>query len=394
MKIMRMVEELKVSKVYYFGIPHVKNRTTGQQTSNWVPNAYHKLGIELVQVEGQEVDSDIKKGVVLNPTGRGIYSLTQNATFLEKMQQGQIKDKDKLHYQDFWTPGIEAIYYAAQIEKIDLDIYASVLAQSVDEYDFTYVMREWMRPFELGIDKKLKGIFVANQKLKDLLVRAGFTSPIHVVGLPYNSQEVLQRVNLSEQNTANAIIYTSRLDWEKNPLFMLEIARLFLKLHPTWEWWVCSSLDGVRSNDPIANREIMRMIEKEPRFKFFGGLSKDQYYEKLNQAKIIFNCALQDWVSYTIIEATTLGCDITYPNFRGFPEFIPFNRLYKPFNVEDALIILESAMTKPISHPSIPYMSDLSALLMAYIVSYEVEREVNIWYEQQWVERLLDDVLK
>jgi len=37
-------------------------------------------------------------------------------------------------------------------------------AQSVDTYDFTYTMKEWMRPIELGYDKMFKygGIFVGS----------------------------------------------------------------------------------------------------------------------------------------------------------------------------------------------------------------------------------------
>lgn len=383
-----------MSNIFYFGIPHVKNRTTGQQTSNWIPNAYNRLGIDIIQVEGEEVDSEVKVGVVLDSTGRGIYSLTQNASFLKLIRMGQVNNGDKLHYQDFWTPGIEAIYYASQLEKLDLDIYASVLAQSFDEYDFTYPMRSWMRPFEIGVDKGLKGIFVGNQKLKDLAIQSGFGSPIHVVGLPYNSQEVYNRVDHQKQNISNAVIYTSRLDAEKNPLFMIRIAKEFLSQNPDWEWWVCSGLNGLRSNDNLALQSLYKMIETEPKFKFFGGLSKQEYYEKLNEAKIIFNCALQDWVSYTIIEATTLGCDIVYPDFRGFPEFVPTNRMYKAFNIDSALSVLNSVMDNPRTHPNIPYLSDLGALLMAYIVDKGIDREVNIWLERYWVEELLKDYLK
>lgn len=381
-----------MSNIFYFGIPHVKNRTTGQQTSNWIPNAYNRLGIDIIQVEGEEVDSDVT-GVIFDSTGRGIYSLTQTASFLRMIREKEVKNGDKIHYQDLWTPGIEALYYSAYLEKLDLYIYTTVWAQSVDEYDFTYPMRSWMRFFELGIDKGLKGIFVGNQKLKDLLVQSGFTSPIHVVGLPYNSQEVYNRVDHQKQNTSNAVIYTSRLDTEKNPLFMIQTAKEFLKRNPDWEWWVCSGLNGLRSNDGLALQSLYKIIETEPRFKFFGGLSKQEYYEKLNEAKIIFNCALQDWVSYTIIEATTLGCEIVYPNFRGFPEFVPTDRMYRAFNIDSALSVLNFAMANPRTHPDIPYLSDLGALLMAYIVNNGIDREVNIWLERYWVEELLKDFI-
>ena len=380
-----------MSNIFYFGIPDTKNRTTGQQTDNWLPNAYKQLGVELTQVRGSQITSEVS-GSVFSSAPRGLYSLTQNASFLEMVNEGKVQNGDKLHYQDFWTPGIEAIYYTNQLDKLDLEIYGSVLAQSVDEYDFTYPLRHWMRDFERGLDKGMTGIFVANQMLKELLLQIGFTAPIHVVGLPFNSQDVRLRVDYRNENTVDAVIHTSRLDWEKNPLFMLKVAEEFLEDHEDWEWWIATGLSELKSNDSYALRALQNF--KHPRFKIFVNTTKNEYYALLNEAKIIFNAALQDWVSYTVIEATTVGCDICYPNFRSFPEFIPEDRMYRPFNVKSALEVLDRAIYNPTAHPSIPYLSDLGALLMAYIVKNGIDREVNIWLERYWVERLLENEVR
>ena len=62
-------------------------------------------------------------------------------------------------------------------------------------------------------------------------------------------------------------------------------------------------------------------------------MSKSDYYDLLNRASIQFNSALQDYVSFTLLEASTYMCDVVYPRFKSFPECVPSNRLYDPFDV-------------------------------------------------------------
>ena len=69
------------------------------------------------------------------------------------------------------------------------------------------------------------------------------------------------------------------------------------------------------------------LAEEQPRFKLLSGLTKEQYYQELNDCRVQFNSALQDYVSWTVIEATAFGADIVYPNFSSFPEFIDEDRL-------------------------------------------------------------------
>ena len=76
---------------------------------------------------------------------------------------------------------------------LNWNIYAMLHAQSVDEYDFTYPMRTWMRGFELGLDKRMTGIFVGSSIHKEQLREAGFESPIHVVSLPIHKQATLDK---------------------------------------------------------------------------------------------------------------------------------------------------------------------------------------------------------
>jgi hypothetical protein len=68
------------------------------------------------------------------------------------------------------------------------------------------------------------------------------------------------------------------------------------------------------------------------------GLSKNEYYAITANSRVLFNCALQDWVSNTVSEADALGTNVLYPAYRSFPETFAndFDRLYVPWSLDDA----------------------------------------------------------
>ena len=78
-------------------------------------------------------------------------------------------------------------------------------------------------------------------------------------------------------------------------------------------------------------------------------LSKNQYYALLNDTRVLFNCALQDWVSNTVSEADTLGANVLYPAYRSFPETFAndHERMYVPWSMEDALTKLDRLLLEP-----------------------------------------------
>ena len=47
-------------------------------------------------------------------------------------------------------------------------------------------------------------------------------------------------------------------------------------------------------------------MEKEGTLKIYENLKKDEYYKILADSRVLFNCALQDWVSNTVSEADAL----------------------------------------------------------------------------------------
>ena len=63
----------------------------------------------------------------------------------------------------------------------------------------------------------------------------------------------------------------------------------------------------------------------------------------------MFNCALQDWVSNTVSEGDTLGCNVLYPAYRSFPETFSNcpDRLYIPWSKKDAISKMKTLIDKP-----------------------------------------------
>jgi glycosyltransferase involved in cell wall biosynthesis len=375
-------------KIWYFGLEPLKERYTYQLSEHWMPDAFKEYDhVEFVAVPGKKVSDNISVGSVLDATARGIYSLTQCETFLSFIRHGLVKDDDVIFLQDFWTPGIESIMYALHLHKVQVKVYSMLHAQSVDEYDFTYDMKNWMRPIELGYDKYHSGIFVASTIHKEQLRAAGFNAPIHVVGLPINCDEFVGKD--TNKAVSNQVIYTSRLDKEKNPYFMLAVAQNFLAEHPNYTWVVTTSGEKFKSGLPNFILEMEDFARKEKRFKLRKNLTKEQYYQLLRASKVQFNSSLQDYVSWTLLEAVLCGCDIAYPNFRSFPEIIKSDRLYRPGSVASALDVIDEALAAPNQHKHIAKMCDVGRRLEAAIIVNDETAEINIWNEYQYAKTLI-----
>lgn len=387
--------------LFYFGLEPLKSRYTYQLSKEWMPDTFLKYvenkTINFIDVQGDYDESqEIKIGSVLDAVGRGKFAMSQCSRFLDMLNNNLVKNGDILFLQDFWQPGIESILYALDLYGINLKIYAMLHAQSVDEYDFTYPMKKWMRGFELGLDKKLTGIFVGSTIHKEQLKNAGFESPIHVVSLPLHLEYVKNKLpNYSVNNKRkDIVVFTSRLDKEKNPFFMLSVAKKFLEENKNAEWHVTTSAKEFKSTLPNIIEELKNFAKENNRFKLLSNLSKKEYYQELASAKVHFNCSLQDYVSWTVLESTAFGCDVVFPNFRSFPEFLDKSRLYSPFNTIDALKTLNYVFNNYTPNYNISQISDIGRQIEGHIIVNDISTEINIWHELEYCRFLLNETRK
>lgn len=342
-----------MKKVFYMGLERIESRYT-HQLEDWNRPVFEKRGLEFVPVYGsmpEGLTGKIVNGSVLDAHGRTHYALTQNAELIKLMQQGQVTANDVIFYEDMFTPGLESLpYIFAQTPiKYRPEVYVRCLAQTIDPDDFVNRtgMFQFMRRFEQLVDSFVDGILVASEEMVAHLRIAGFKADIYVTGLPYGKQEVLSRVTPQPwESRAKRVAFAARWDEEKQPHFFMDLIEEVHKYSPEIEFVLLSGSSELRSSDPTAVQRALA-LQETANFKIMTGLTKNQYYEELGKSRLLFNCALQDWVSNTVSEADTLGCQTLFPAYRSFPEVFANEEkhMYIPWSLSDAMAKLLELVT-------------------------------------------------
>jgi len=347
-------------KLFYMGLESYEARYT-LQLQDWNERVFKSRGVDYELITGSELTTDkrIVTGSVLDAHGRTYYSMMQTANLVKLMKEGKITSDDVIFYEDMFTPGIESLPYI--LEQVPAEfrprVYVRCLAQSIDPDDFVNRegMAHWMRHFEKMVDEFVTGILVASEEMVAHLRIAGMQAPIYVTGLPFGKEEVLSRVPVQEPliKRTKRVGFAARWDDEKQPDFYMDLAEEFHKRHPAVEFAVFCGHPELKSNNP-AYVERAKALEnsKNANFKVYTGLKKNDYYQLLSDSVVLFNCALQDWVSNTVSEADTFGTLTLYPAYRSFPEVFANNakNMYIPWSVADAAERLEKMFLNPGSY--------------------------------------------
>lgn len=347
--------------LYYLPLEGYKERYTLQWSApktGWLERNWIRAGVDYKRIDSDLPVRTIKSGAVLDAVGRSLHCFEQIKELLLLAEGGAIKDTDVILLDDFWTPGLEALPYAFHLLGIRPRCYAFLHAQSVDEFDFTYPMRSWMRPIERGFGEWLDGIFVCCPTLKDLVCFGGIAKSwkVHVTGHPFSSEEVMERMphwykvmilsqcfNLLPKQILerkNQVVWSSRFDAEKNPMFFLTIVEQMIRENADVKFVVCTSAPKLRSNYTAALDRLRFLAATNPtQLEIREGLSKEEYYATLCESKIQFNCASQDFVAITLLESAVAGCYPIYPYFRSFPETFLWEQefLYQHLDIQDAV---------------------------------------------------------
>lgn len=355
-------------KLWYMNLEKYQARYTWQ-LEEWNTKVFNKRQVNFEIVNGEYLGSDnqIVTGSVLDAHGRSYYSLTQHANLVKKLQSGQVTCDDVIFYEDMFTPGIECLPYILDQTPSEYRpaVFVRCLAQTVDPDDFVNRegMFDWMRPYEKMIDNMVDGIIVASEEMVAHLRIAGFKSPVYVSGLPFGKEEVQSRVNIKPiDDKSLRVVFAARWDDEKQPHFYMDVVEEFAKTHGTdVEFAVLCGHPTLKSNrqeyidraNDLANRSDVN-------FNIYTGLSKNEYYEMLNDSRILFNCALQDWVSNTVSEADALGVGTIFPAYRSFPEVFANSEanMYIPWSVRDATMKIYSALFQCTINHNIGKISD------------------------------------
>lgn len=335
-------------KVWYLPLERYRERYT-EQLEIWATSRLARRGVSFATIGANAATTSITTGPVLDAHRRASFGLYQTAELIGALERGQVGTGDVIWLADMFQPGYEAIPYCLAQQGIKPIIVAQCWAQSVDPNDFTFPMRRWMRPYELMVAHTADRLFVASTALQEMLQAAMIDCPITVSGLPFSLAEVRARApykRLPLPERPKRIVYTSRLDREKQPHFFLDLAE-DARSDPTLQAYRFAIVTGapfMRSNDPNVVERVCHLAEKGV-IDLFVGCDKPTYYQHLIESRVQFNCALQDFVSYTMLEASALGTATLAPAHLAFPEAL-FNDerfLYVPWSqrsARDQLVML------------------------------------------------------
>ena len=363
----------RMRKLFYLGLESYESRYT-LQLQEWNERVFKLRNVDYEIIRGVDLDDSkaIVTGSVLDAHGRSYYSLAQTMNLVQMMKNGEVTSDDVIFYEDMFTPGMECLPYIMDQSPPQYrpKVYVRCLAQTVDPDDF--LVREgmlgWMRNYEEMLDKFVSGILVASEEFVAHLRIAGFKAPIYVTGLPYGKEEVESRVPVRKplKERTKRVAFASRWDDEKQPHFYMDLAERYYTQDPDVEFAIFCGHPELKSNrQEYVDRALALQDSDTANFKVYTGLKKNDYYNLLADSTVLFNCALQDWVSNTISEADTMGCLTLFPAYRSFPEVFANNgnHLYVPWSVADAStklhIMMDYASFGDVdSHYNIGKMSD------------------------------------
>ena len=354
-------------KIFYMGLEPYEGRYT-LQLQEWTERAYKKRGIEYVVVPGTTIDNSkaIVTGQVLDAHGRSYFGMSQLMNLVRMMKAGEVTSDDIVFFEDMFQPGIESLPYIIQQspEQYRPRIYLRCLAQAIDPDDFVHVwgMSKWMSLYEQMCNEIPNvHILATNEEMVAHMRIANWSAPIYnISGLSFGKAEVQSRVPAIKpfEQKSMRVGFGARWDQEKQPGFFMDMIEHWNEspILPKTEFAIFSG-GPLRSNNEFYVKRA-RMMAEQGTLKIYENLKKNEYYELLNDTRVLFNCALQDWVSNTVSEADALGCNVLFPAYRSFPETFANDetRLYVPWSGRDAMNKLKTLLTKP--SPSIGKISD------------------------------------
>jgi hypothetical protein len=355
-------------KLYYMGLESYEARYTLQLTE-WNRRVFDQRGLDVVYVPGTTIDNSqaISVGQVLDAHGRSYFGMSQMMNLVQLMKNGEVTHEDVVYFEDMFQPGMESLpYILNQVPSEQRPrVYVRCLAQSIDPDDFVHVwgMARWMGLYEQMVNEFVTGVLATNEEMVAHMRIAGWRAPIYnISGLAFGKTEVLERINGADnvqpfENRTRRVGFAARFDQEKQPGFFMDLIEMWHNQGPYPVEFAVFSGGALRSNNPEYIDRAQAM-EVEGKLKIYDKLNKNDYYSLLNDTRVLFNCALQDWVSNTVSEADTLGCNVLYPAYRSFPETFANdpNRMYVPWSIDDAYMKLRNLLEQP--HHNMGLISD------------------------------------
>lgn len=117
------------------------------------------------------------------------------------------------------------------------------------------------------------------------------------------------------------IIWNHRLEWDKNPEFLLEIGKQLVEENINFKLHIC----GSTQHSPRLQHEFEVALGDKVRF--WGKIeTREEYVNRLQQCDIVISTAIHEFFGVSVLEAIAAGCYPLLPDRLSYRELIPKER--------------------------------------------------------------------
>jgi hypothetical protein len=284
-------------EIWIFALEPLDNRYTAQWLHE-VPNQLEAAGAVTHTVLGKQRTESTTKGAFLNFLDTNHWKSSQLCDFVLAVEQGQVADDAVILFTDFWNPALIQVAYMRDLLDKNWSIHGIAHAGAYDPSDILgYKMRKsWPANFERALyyasDKTYFATsFHREMFLDNLGIGAMDSSRAVISGQPYAYlPTTLAQYDVSDKT--DTVMWPHRYNDDKQPQIIEDLASDF---------------------DVFITQKHQ--------------LTKDEYYTKLAESKIVFSCSLHENLGMSMIEGTLVGCLPISPDRAAYsaiyhPEFL------------------------------------------------------------------------
>lgn len=343
--------------LYILHLELLEERYT-RQWYEWFKSTLEFRRIPFKFVEGRMLTNSVETGVVLDAEGTNYWKFSQLMEICQLFKSQEINQNDIFFTMDLWHPGLESLKYMSHLEHIPIKIYGFLHAGSYTTEDFAEPMGQWARFFERGWADICNGVFVGTDyhKKKFLRMRGDLgetlKTPIHVVGNPFNTNEV-RRLAVNElgniytcEMRENIIVFPHRWDREKRPDVFVECMNRLWKIRQDFRVVITTSRSRFRSNE----KQLIEILNScSFPYTIKANLTKSQYYGELAKSKVFVSTTVEENFGYCFVEAITLGCTPVVPNSYSHPEILRGDSRFTYSSIDQAIEKISHFLDHPVN---------------------------------------------
>lgn len=275
-----------------------------------LPEAFSDAGYEVVVIDGEPLEQEVKVGTFLDINSTCHYKATQLQKIAALFHQQKVPDGSVFFFFDveFW--GLEQVRLLAQMNKLDIVITGFLHAASYTKEDAFAIAASYQKYTEVGWVSACDEVYVGSEYHRKAVIERR----LYPLGAHYLAKRIINTGNpvFPDEYTPfktkkkKKFVLTNRPDKEKRPMQTLALFRALKYVYPDWEFVVTTGRSTYRGTDGRAIA-FAKELAKEKVITLKANLTKEQYHKELSDARFMVTHSIEENYGYCIAEAIHYG---------------------------------------------------------------------------------------